>query len=402
MNFTISKRARTATIALIIIGVVLALIGMFGDQPHMKQHAWSAFYANALFFLFIGLGALFFYALNNITESAWSVLVKRVYEAMCSYVPWGLLPILAVLVAGSIGLHQIWPWMDARVTDPGNALFFDHHISKLTAFLNKPFFWVRALLMIGVFVYFARWFRAFSLRMDEQTGEALISSHWKKYRMSVGFMVIFYFFSSLLAIDWIMSMDPHWHSALFGWYVFGAIWVTGMIASLILVLYLKGKGYLPQVNSSHIHDMGKWVFATSFLWSYLYFEQYLLIWYSNVPEESAYFVTRVLHQPWLVWGMFFVNFALPMVLLMSRDSKRSPKYLIVVSVIIFIGHWLDVVQMILPSTMGSRFQGVGLLEIGFFLAFLGVFIRSVFAALAKAPLTVVAHPFLEESIHHHT
>jgi hypothetical protein len=401
MNFTLSKRARTIPLVLIIIGLVMAVIGFTGDHTDHKQYTWAAFYANALFFFFIALGTLFFYVVNHVTETGWTILVKRVYEAIAAYLPWGALAVLLVLVAGSAGLHHIWPWMDTRTLDTADPLHYDAHIALLSPYLNKPFFWIRTILIMATFIFFARWFRAHSLRMDQETGEALIRSHWKNYRRSVVFILLFAFFSSVLAWDWIMSIDVHWKSALFGWYVFGGMWVSGMITAVILVLYLKGKGYLPQVNSSHIQDMGKWVFAVSFLWSYLYFEQFLLIWYSNIPEESSYYMVRIAHHPWLTWGMFFINFALPMVLLMSRDSKRTPRYLIGVGVLIFIGHWLDTVQMIMPGSLGPHFEHIGILEVGFFVAFLGIFIRLVLSALAKAPLTVVAHPFLEESVHHH-
>src|SRR5690606_22649065 len=147
-------------------------------------------------------------------------------------------------------------------------------------------------------------------------------------------------------------------------------------------------------------DMGKWVFAVSFLWSYLYFSQFMLIWYANIPEESIYFVQRIDHHPVLMWGTFFINFAVPMVLLMSRDAKRNPRFLIGVGAVIFIGHWLDVIMIVMPGTLGHDLHGVGLLELGLFLAFLGLFINRVFAQLTQAPLTPVQHPYLEESVHH--
>jgi hypothetical protein len=401
MNFTISKRANTITLALVIIGLVMVAIGIAGDHTEHKQYTQSAFYANALFFFFIALGTLFFYAVNHVTETAWTVLIKRVYEGIVGYLPLGALFVLLCLVAGSSGLNHIWHWMDRRTVDPSDAAHFDEHIQLLSPYLNKPFFWVRAILILATFVFFARWFRKHSLQMDGETGETLVRSHWKNYRRSVLFIVLFAFFSSVLAWDWIMSIDVHWKSALFGWYIFAGMWVSGMITAVLLVLYLKGKGYLPQVNGSHIQDMGKWVFAVSFLWSYLYFAQFLLTWYANIPEEVTYFKIRIDHHPWLTWVMYFANFALPMVLLMSRDSKRSPKYLIGVGVLIFLGHWLDTVQQIMPSAMGLHFEHIGTLEIGFFAAFLGLFLYMVLRTLSKAPLTVVAHPFLEESVHHH-
>ena len=172
------------------------------------------------------------------------------------------------------------------------------------------------------------------------------------------------------------------------------------VVAVVLVLYLKRKGHLPQVNNSHIHDMGKWVFAVSFLWSYLYFSQFMLIWYTNIPEEVTYFQQRILDHPGLLWGVFFINFAVPMVLLMSRDAKRNPRFLIGVASVIFVGHWLDTLMLVMPGALGRDFHGVGLLEVGMFATFLGLFIHVVLTRLTKAPLTPVNHPYLEDSAHH--
>jgi hypothetical protein len=233
-------------------------------------------------------------------------------------------------------------------------------------------------------------------------GESLVRHHLLVYRRSALFLVFFAVFSSTLSWDWIMSIDVHWFSTLFGWYVFSGMWISAMVVSVILVLYLKRKGYLPQVNSSHVHDMGKWVFAVSFLWTYLWFSQFMLIWYSNIPEEVTYFAQRINHYPYLYFGMVAVNFILPMLLLMSRDSKRAPRLLIGVGTIIIIGHWLDTIMMVMPGSVGHHhFHGVGLLEAGMFTAFLGIFMFVVLNTLTKAPLSPVNHPYLEESIHHH-
>jgi hypothetical protein len=247
----------------------------------------------------------------------------------------------------------------------------------------------------------ARWFRKKSLEMDGLTGESLVRTHLLTYRRGALFLVFFAVFSSTLAWDWLMSIDAHWFSTLYGWYVFSGMWVSAMITGVVMVLYLKRKGYLPQVNNSHIHDMGKWVFAVSFLWSYLYFSQFMLIWYSNIPEEVTYFQSRINDHPWLTWVVFGINFALPMALLMSRDAKRNPRFLIGVGALIFIGHWLDVNMMVMPGAAGHDFHhGIELLDAGMFVLFLGAFIRVVLGTLAKAPLTPVNHPYLEESVHH--
>jgi hypothetical protein len=399
MNFSFSKRAPKLIMALIALGAVATVAGILGDHTDHHQRTWANLLVNGFFFLGISLGALFFFALQNATETAWTVLVKRIYEGIMSFIPIGAAVMVVVLAAGSLHIHHLYHWMDSSLYDPASPNY-DSIIAGKAAFLNQPFFWVRSLLYLGVFIFFARWFRQQSLQMDKETGDSLVKRMLLNYRRSALFLVFFAVFSSTLAWDWLMSIDTHWFSTLFGWYVFSGMWVSAMVTAVVMALYLKRKGYLPQVNNSHIHDMGKWVFATSFLWSYLYFSQFMLIWYSNIPEEVTYFQSRIDHHPALLWGTFFINFAIPMVLLMSRDAKRNPRFLIGVGAVIFIGHWLDINMIVMPGALGHHFHGIGLLEVGMFLLFLGVFVRTVLTALTKAPLTPVNHPYLDESVHH--
>ncbi len=400
MNFTISKRARTLSMALIAVGAIATVYGVVGDHSEHHQRTWSALLVNGFFFLGISLGALFFYALQNATETAWSVLVKRVFEGIMAFLPIGAGVMVLVLAAGSMHLHHIYHWMDASLYDV-NDPNYDEAMAGKQAFLNLPFYWIRTIAYLAVFILFARWFRKKSLEMDGLTGDSLLKTHLLTYRRGALFLVFFAVFSSTLAWDWLMSIDAHWFSTLFGWYVFSGMWVSAMITGVVLVLYLKRKGYLPQVNNSHIHDMGKWVFAVSFLWSYLYFSQFMLIWFANIPEEVTYFKLRIDEHPILLWTTFFINFAIPMVLLMSRDAKRNPRFLIGVCAVIFFGHWLDVNMIVMPGAAGHDFHhGIELLDLGMFVMFLGILITTVFRALARAPLTPVNHPYLEESVHH--
>lgn len=235
-----------------------------------------------------------------------------------------------------------------------------------------------------------------SLEEDRIGGTAI---HFTNYKKGALFLVFFAVFSSTSAWDWIMSIDAHWFSTLFGWYVFAGMWCSTMVVLVTLTLYLKKQGYLNKVNENHIHDLGKWTFATSFLWSYLWFSQFMLIWYANIPEEVTYYVTRIQDFKLLYFGMFFINFAFPMLLLMSRDAKRHAGILTAVGVIIFAGHWVDAYLMVMGGSMGKHAY-IGALEIGMALLFLGFFIRVILTNLTKAPLMPVNHPFLDESIHH--
>ena len=406
---------------LLVLGALATVIGILGDHSPHHQRTWANLLVCGFFFFGISLGALFFYALQNATESGWWVLVRRVYEGMMGYLPIGAISIVIVLLAGSLHINHIWHWMDGRVyheymigegdgaeyvDEPVDGAVTNPHydpiIANKKAFLNQPFFWLRSLVYLGVFIFFARWFRDQSLQMDHMDGGSLTRTHLLMYRRSALFLVLFAVFSSTMSWDWIMSIDVHWFSTLFGWYTFSGFFVSAMTTGVILVLYLKRKGYLPQVNSSHIHDMGKWVFAISFLWTYLWFSQFMLIWYSNIPEEVTYFTERINNYTWLQWTVVGVNFAFPMLLLMSRDAKRNPRFLIGVGTIILIGHWLDTIMMVMPGAVGHEFfHGIGLLEAGMFVAFLGLFMYVVLNTLTKAPLTPVNHPYLEESVHHH-
>jgi len=351
---------------------------------------WSNLLINGFFFFGIALGALFYLALHYATESGWGVVLLRVMEGIMSAMPIGMAVLAVVFIAGTLEWHHIYPWMI------GDTVASDDIIYGKTAYLNKPFFWIRVVVYFATFYLFMKWFKKKSRQEDQDGGT---DTHFKMYRRGALFLVFFAVFSSTMSWDFIMSIDTHWYSTLFGWYVFSGIWLSGMVMVMMVTLYLRKRGFLPHVNESHIHDVGKWMFALSFLWSYLWFSQFMLYWYANIPEEVHYFYERIHNYKFIYFGTFFINFVFPMVFLMSRDTKRSSGYLIVIGLIIFIGHWLDVFNMVMPGTLFDQW-GFGLLEIGMFLIFLGVFVYAVLRSIAKAPLLQKNHPYLEESKHH--
>ena len=363
-------------------------------DSHFRRF-WSNLLVNGFFFFGICLGAIFYLALHYATESGWGVVLLRVMEGIMSAMPIGIVVLSIVFIAGSLGLHHIYPWMDPETLDP-NSSHFDKIIWGKKAYLNQPFFYIRVVAYFATFYIFMKWFKKKSRLEDAEGGT---ETHYKMYRRAALFLVFFAVFSSTMSWDFLMSIDTHWFSTLYGWYVFSGIWLSGMVMVMMITLYLRKNGYLPYVKESHIHDVGKWMFALSFLWSYLWFSQFMLIWYSNIPEEVQYFVSRIEDYKFLFFGTFFINFFFPMVFLMSADTKRSAGYLIVIGLIIFIGHWLDVFNMVMPGTLFDQWN-FGLLEVGMFMLFLGVFVNFVLNALTKAPLVQKNHPFLQESKHH--
>jgi hypothetical protein len=393
MEFQITSRAKNFTYLLIGVGLLLTIIGVITGmgEEHFKTRLLTNGLINGFFFFALGLGALFFLALQYATETGWYASVKRVIEAVAGFLPigMGILGVVLLIVTVFNGAH-IYGWMDPET------VAHDEIIQGKSAYLNKPFFWIRTLIYFATYFLFLNGFRKRSLEEDRVGGTEI---HFKNYKKGALFLVFFAVFSSTSSWDWLMSIDVHWFSTLFGWYTFAGMWCSTMVVLVLTTLYLKNLGYLKKVNDSHIHDLGKWTFATSFLWSYLWFSQFMLIWYANIGEEVTYYQMRIENFKFLYFSMFVINFAFPMLLLMSRDAKRHAGILTLVGLIILAGHWLDVYIMVSAGSLGSNAH-IGFLEIGMAVLLAGIFIMVVLRNLTKAPLTPVNHPFLDESVHH--
>lgn len=405
-NYTFTSKTKNILFGLMAVGLITIIGGFIADkapegvnaEEYHHTRVWANLLVNGYFFMGISLLATFFMALQYVAEVAWSVAVKRVYEAVSSYLPVGATVMFLVLLAGQLGAHHLYHWMDAETLDP-NSPKYDAVIAGKHGYFTPWFFWLRTIAYLVVWSLYQRMFIKNSIEQDLQGGTSI---HFKTMGKAAGFMVFFAVTSSTSAWDWMMSLDIHWFSTMYGWYAFSGMWISAMITIILFVLFLKRKGYLEQVNESHIHDLGKWVFAVSFLWSYLWFMQFMLIWYTDIPEEIIYFKER-LHDfgyMGLMWTVFFMNFVFPMVLLMSRDAKRNYFFLTFVGCIIFVGHWLDVFMMVMPATVNGHWH-LGWIEIGMALGFLGLLLFVIHRALAKSPLMIQKHPYLDETLHHH-
>lgn len=396
LNFTFPQKAKTFTFVLMAIGVMSVIAAFIFDKPcvpdehYHHTRVWANILVNSFFFMSIALGASFFMGLQYAAEAGWAVTTKRIAEAVAWFLPWGLSCMMLIFILGQFGVHNLYAFFDKSVIA---------HDAKLQAKMGYfgLFWWFRTLFYVGSWLFFTYKLRKNSIDADSMTDNSL---HWKNVKLGAWFMVVFAVTSSTSSWDWLMSIDIHWFSTLFGWYVFSGMWVSGIIAMILIIVYLKKLGYLDFVTEGSIHDLGKWMFAISFLWTYLYFSQFMLIWYADIPEETIYFQQRWENYKPLMWAVFFINFAFPMIMLMSTDSKRNFWFLTFVGFIIFVGHYLDVVMMVMPGTVGKYWTGLSWMEIGIFLGFLGLFIHVVFNNLSKRPLMVKNHPYLDESLHH--
>ncbi len=355
----------------------------------MQNRPWSALYVAAFFFFMTALGVLAFYAVNRAAQAGWSPLLFRVMEAITSYMVPGGIVLFIIFVLSVAHMNHLFVWMDAETVEA------DHLLTKKKGYLNPVGFLLRSAIYLGLWILYQRVSRRLSLAQDQaEPGD--VKNYSRNFKWSAGFLVIYLISESMMSWDWIMSLDPHWFSTLFGWYIFASMFVSGITTIALITIYLKSKGYLDVVNDSHIHDLAKFMFGISIFWTYLWFSQFMLIWYANIPEEVTYYQMRFDDYQLPFFTMVVLNFVFPLLVLMRSHYKRINWFVVTTGIVILIGHYMDVFNMVMPGTVGP-YYGFGIPEIGGILFVGGLFIYTVFSALAKYPLVPANSPFIEES-----
>jgi hypothetical protein len=568
-NFELTGKLKRTFLAMIALGVLAVVAGLLINPEISSQRVWANFLVNTIFFLGVGLLGLFFIATHTMAYGGWHVLVRRIPEALSTFIPVGV-GLLLIVVAGAVtGSHHLYHWTDTflvkdtvsvedlrayeanlhhgeehhedehhgeehhddashggeqhssaagqetRVllaslaaaetaeqagdthadahgdahadahaadslhahadslhtdahadslhsedhadahgaaahgddhhsdshhdghhytsqepyvwsagkvsaqydahhghelyaaqfaSESGDKLIANPHFDKLIAhkapYLNKEFFLIRFAVYAAIWIGLFYLIRRASLREDQEGG---LEWYRKSKMYSAVYMVLFGITSSTMAWDFLMSIDTHWFSTLYGWYNATSLWIAAVAATTLILIYLKNQGYMPQVNENHLHDLGKYMFGFSVFWTYLWFSQYMLIWYANLPEETFYYHMRNGDPAYR--ALFFVNlgmnFFVPFFVLITRNAKRRVALVTVLASSLFITHWLDIFLEVMPGTVGHAW-GMGLVEVGMLLAFGGLFLSVVFRSLAKASLVPQRHPFYLESVNHHT
>lgn len=357
----------------------------------LQNKPWAALYVACIFFMLISLGVLAFYAIQQVSQSGWSPVLFRVMQGITAYLPVGSVLFFIFLLLCGFHLNHLFIWLDPEVVAT------DKLIANKAGYLNFPFWIIRAAIFLMGWNLYRYYSRKNCLAQDDANDDL---NYKKNFKLSAVFLVFFIVTESIMSWDWIMSIDPHWFSTLFGWYVFSSFFVSAITVIALVTLYLKSKGVLEHVNTSHIHDLAKFIFGFSVFWAYLWFSQYMLIWYANIPEEVTYFITRIELYNLPFFGAVVMNFVFPLLILINTDFKRITWVLVMAGVVILIGHYLDFFLMIMPGTVGDRWF-IGVSEIASVLFFLGLFIYVVFTALTKVPLLPKRNPFIEESKHFH-
>jgi len=382
-SFKPSKKLLAILAAMIAVGIIAVIAGFATDAAR----TWPNILLNNMYFITISIGALMFYGVQYITGSSWSALFQRIPLAAGAFLPAGFILMLLLY----FGLNDIYEWSQPGITET------DKLIAHKAPFLNVPFY------MIRIVFYFACWIPLFILmqkmakKEDLEGGEA-----W--YHKSAYYSKVFIFAAvlifSLAAIDWIMTIDAHWYSTLFGFRVMVTSIYYGSAVIILLLFFLQSLGYFSQLNEAHRHDLARYLFRFSIVFGYLWFMQFLILWYANIPELTVYYSPRFLGE----WQLFFyleplINFAIPFVVVMADDLGRKKPVMIGVSSLLIIGLWISLFLQIMPGSYGEL--KFGFTEIGIWIGYAGIYLLLVFLALSKLKVVPENHPMLEESKHHH-
>jgi hypothetical protein len=393
-QFEFTGKAKTLSIVAIVVG--LAAIGYGFSVRDLHERTFANLLLMAYYFATVCMSGAFFIAIQFVAQAGWSAAILRVPQAMAKTLPVAAVILLVVVGAGLYTHNLYHHWNAPGLTDPSSPNY-DKVIDGKSSFLNVPFFMIREVLFLGVYSFCAVLFANLSYNEDLAGG---LNSYNKSFKYSAMFLVFYGFTTPIFAFDNIMSLEAHWFSTMFGWYNFASMWVSSLAVIAVLIILLRKAGYMPFVNNSHLHNLGQFIFGFSIFWTYVWFAQFLLIYYANMPEETVYFFKRFEYYKFWFYLNLFLNFLVPVFLLMDRDNKRKENTLLTISILVIAGHWVDFYQMIMPGAVESH-NGFGFIEIGTAVGFVGLFAFTVLTSLSKQSLIPKNHPFLQESLNHH-
>jgi hypothetical protein len=393
LTFRPPRKLVNALMVLVAVGGVAALAGLLLEPERTGAGLLLAGFA----LVGLSLAGAVFVALLHVTGAGWATTLRRVPEAMAAAFPAGALLLAVVLLAKP----ELYPWFDPSAGEAENVTPLKE------VWLYRPFFLLRSA------VYLACWY-GFILALvrasRRQDADGNVNHTQGRARLSAAFLVVFGITFWLASQDWIMSLESewlgdgtrrpaNWSSTIYGLYNFSGLFLGGLAVLILLLLWLRRVSFLGRVvGADHLHDLGKLLFAFSTFWMYVWFCQYMLIWYVNNPEETTYFVQRQ-HGAWqpLLLADLTLNWAIPFVVLLPRAAKRSPGVLAKVCVLVLLGRWLDLYLMIAPAVDGPV-PAFGLLEVGLTIGAAGLFGLAFFRSLSRAALVPLRDPFLVESL----
>ena len=377
---------------LALAGAAAFLAGIGGPQ---SLRAWQAYLVNYVFWTGLSFGAILFVAVLNLTDARWGRSLKRLAEGLGVFLPLSFL-LFWVLY---FGRKEIFPWIKEPVPEKA-------------AWLNAGFLFARdgagllllTLLSMALIAFSVKGDLEF-IRLPAGSLDAAPGKPWRAQRvLSPIFGILYAFILSLLAFDLIMSLDPHWYSTLFGAYFFMSSFYAALAALVLVAHLLRGtQGLKEYIHPHHLHDLGKLLFAFCLFTGYLFYVQFLVIWYGNLPEETKYIILRIRFTPWepLGWTVLGMILILPFLALLRKKWKMNPAVMIPVSLAVLGGMWLERFILVVPSLWKGKSLPLGLLEILITAGFFGVMALSLTVFLTRVPIFPISDPLFREAMQPH-
>ena len=382
-RFTLTPRFSYFSIGCIVAGILAMAYGFYTSA----DRAWANLLLNNYYFLSLAIGAGFFMALQYVTQSGWSAMFRRVPEAMSAYIPLAGIVMLRMY----FGIHNLYEWSRPE------AVANDALLAHKSSYLNIPFFFIRMIIFFGAWTFMTRLIRKVSLQEDQFGGIKYMEKNELNSKIFIFILAITF---SMASFDYIMSIEARWVSTIFSVKNFIAAFYHGTAIIVLIVILLNERGYFKELNESHLLDFSRYLFMLSIVWGYMFFSQFMLIWFGNIPDETIYYAERW-NNGWKV--LFYVNIAInwfiPFVVLLSQKMDKNKTVVKIICLLLIAGQWIDLYDQIMPTyTITPKF---GVIEIGAFIGFAGLFALVFGKTLAKADLVPKNHPYLEESLFHH-
>ena len=380
--FKVNSRNRNIFLIIGSIGLIISFIGAF-LKPDLF---YSSYLVSFVFWLSIALGSLFLLVLHYLTGAVWSVVLRRLFEHLASVIPLFLILFIPVI----FGIHHLFEWSHTEIVKN------DALLTHKSAFLNTPFFIIRSLVYFVIWSFTALFFFKLSLKQD-QTGDSSILTTLR--RTSPPAIILFALTLTFASFDWLMSLEAHWYSTIFGVYIFSGATVGALAGMIILVLFLHKNNMLKNtITVEHYHDLGKLLFTFTVFWAYMAFSQYFLIWYANIPEETIWYQHRWTGS-WKIISLLLVfgHFVVPFFTLLIRAMKRSAGFILFISLWMLFMHWIDIYWIIMPTSSHHGFH-LTLFDLSCFIGIGGLSIWFILSQIGKYPLVPIKDPNLEKSI----
>jgi len=398
LRLRVSKAWTVVFASLALVGMIAFLLGISGGQA---QRAWQAYLINYVFWSGLSFGAVLFVAVLNMSDAMWGRPLKRLAEALGAFLPISFL-LFWVLY---LGREQIFHWIRQPIPEKQIWLNAGFMFGR-----NGVGLFLLSALSLALIYYSVKGDREMASRLSETSLPDSVSEpregvNWRVQRVLSPIIGILYaFVLSLLAFDLIMSLDPHWYSTLFGAYYFMSSFYTALAALYLLSpLSLQAPGLREYIHRHHLHDLGKLVFAFCLFTGYLFYVQFLVIWYGNLPEETRYIILRVRFTPWepIAWIVLVLILITPFLGLLRRKSKMNPLAILIISGMILVGMWLERFILVAPSIWKGEGLPLGLLEALISVGFFGVMALSLITFLQRVPFLPLSDPLFRKFVEFH-